>query len=211
VSLAVIIGAGPGIGAAVARRFALEGMDIGIVARTDALASTLPGARLARADVADEHALIAALDELGTPDVLVYNAGLIRPDRPGELSHAEHQRAYAINVLGAITAAAHVAPRMAAGTIVLTGGMPEPLAAYTSLSLGKAGIRAATRILAEAFPHVHVATVLVAGAVEPGGPFDPDAIAEEYLRLHTQPPAAWERDVLYAGRGVTSQAPTTGT
>jgi NADP-dependent 3-hydroxy acid dehydrogenase YdfG len=198
-ALAVIIGAGPGIGTAVARRFAAEGYDIGLVARSRATLETaraaIGGAATAVADAADEAQLKAALDALGTPEVLVYNAGLIRPDRPGELTHAQHQHAYAINVLGALTAVAHVAPHMTAGTILITGGMPEPIPSYTSLSLGKAGVRALTAILGAEYPHLHVATVLVAGDV---GPDDPDRIAEEYWRLHSQPQDGWERDAVYA-------------
>ncbi len=198
-ALAVIIGAGPGIGTAVARRFAAEGYDIGLVARSratlKAASAAIGGAATAVADAADETQLKAALDALGTPEVLIYNAGLIRPDRPGELTHAQHQQAYAINVLGAMTAAAHVAPGMIAGTILITGGMPEPIPSYTSLSLGKAGVRALTSILGAEYPHLHVATVLVAGDV---GPDDPDRIAEEYWRLHSQPRGGWERDVVYA-------------
>jgi NAD(P)-dependent dehydrogenase (short-subunit alcohol dehydrogenase family) len=52
---------------------------------------------------------------------------------------------------------------------------------------------------------VHVVTVTVAGTVAPGSAFDPDEIAAEYWRLHTQPPGAWQREVLYAGR-VTASA-----
>ena len=89
-----------------------------------------------------------------------------------------------------------------AGTILLTGGMPEPLPEATSLSLGKAGVRALTELLARDYEPegVHVATVTVGGAVAPGSAFDPDEIAEEYWRLHQQPRGAWERVVLYAGR-----------
>ncbi|MDT7661823.1 MAG: hypothetical protein QOD04_1379, partial [Pseudonocardiales bacterium] len=66
------------------------------------------------ADVTDEAALRAALDtaaaELGQPDVVVYNAALIRPDTIGELSVRAHQDAWAVNVVGAVNAAAQVAP-----------------------------------------------------------------------------------------------------
>jgi NAD(P)-dependent dehydrogenase (short-subunit alcohol dehydrogenase family) len=74
------------------------------------------------ADSADEDALRAALDaatrELGPPDVVVYNAAVIRADAPGELSVRAHQDAWAVNVLGAVTAAAHVTVTgpVAAGT-----------------------------------------------------------------------------------------------
>jgi NAD(P)-dependent dehydrogenase (short-subunit alcohol dehydrogenase family) len=161
------------------------------------------------ADVTDESALRAALDEaldrLGAPEVLVYNAALIQADAPGELSTRQHLEAWAVNVVGAITAVAHVAPRMAEagrGTILLTGGMPEPVPDVTSLSLGKAGLRALTELLARMYEPkgVHVATVTVAGAVAPGSAFDPDEIAEEYWRLHAQAAGAWQRAILYPGR-----------
>ena len=87
------------------------------------------------------------------------------------------------------------------GTVLLTGGMPEPVPEVTSLSLGKAGVRALTRILVKAYgpSGVHVATITVAGAVEPGGPFDPDEIAERYWQIHLQSEDAWDHEVLYRG------------
>jgi NADP-dependent 3-hydroxy acid dehydrogenase YdfG len=181
---AVIIGAGPGIGTAIARRFAAEGFEIGLVGRTqeslDTVGTAVGGAHTVLADAADDEQLLAALDVLGTPDVLIYNAGRIRPDRPGQLTHAEHQAAYAINVLGALTAASHVAPAMREGTILITGGPAEPVPAYTSLSLGYASVRALTALLAVEFPHVHIATVRVADRV------DAYRIADECWRLHAK-------------------------
>jgi short-subunit dehydrogenase len=214
----VIVGAGPGIATAVARRFAAAAMPVGLVARTEAsidatrqaLAGTGAAVAGATADAGQDDQLTAALDiltgQLGPPEALVYNAGLIRHDRPGELSREQHVTAYAINVLGAMAAAVHVAPAMAAaggGSILITGGMPEPDPALTSLSLGKAGVRALTALLASEYgpAGIHVATVTVGGAVAPGGPFDPDRIAEEYWRLHTQRPAAWEYEVAITGAG----------
>ena len=90
--------------------------------------------------------------------------------------------------------------------------MPEPIPEVTSLSLGKAGVRALTELLARAYEPagVHVATVTVAGAVAPGTAFDPDDIAEEYWRLHTQPAGSWEREVLYPGRPTLADAPRGG-
>ena len=154
---AIVIGAGPGIGTSVARRFAREGLAVGVLARSPgtvgaALAALAGlGAETAgvSADVTDEPALRAALDEVvdrvGVPEVLVYNAALIQSDALGELSAQQHLDAWAVNVVGAITAVAHLGPAMAQagrGTILLTGGMPEPVPDVTSLSLGKAGVRA---------------------------------------------------------------------
>ena len=214
---AIIIGAGPGIGTAVAHRFATAGMPLGLIARTGetldaaraAVAATGVTVAGATADAGQDDQLTAALDaltgRLGVPEALVYNAGLIRRDRPGELSREQHFAAYAINVLGALTAAVHLAPAMAevgGGTILITGGMPEPDPAVTSLSLGKAAARALTKLLASEYgpAGVHVATVTVGGAVAPGGPYDPDLIAGHYWRLHTQPPQAWEHEVVVGGR-----------
>jgi short-subunit dehydrogenase len=215
---AVIIGAGPGIGTSVARRFAAARIPVGLIARTAAsvdaaraaVVAAVPGVTVAgaTADAGQDDQLMAALDaltgQLGVPAALIYNAGLIQRDRPGELSRERHVAAYAINVLGAMTAAVHVAPAMAeagGGTILITGGMPEPDPEFTSLSLGKAGVRALTTLLASEYgpAGIHVATVTVSGAVVPGGPYDPDLIAGHYWRLHTQPRPAWEHDVVVAG------------
>jgi NAD(P)H-dependent FMN reductase/NAD(P)-dependent dehydrogenase (short-subunit alcohol dehydrogenase family) len=211
---AIVIGAGPGIGTSVARRIARERLTIGLIARSEA---TVDGALSAlsdfdalgvTADVTDEVALRAALDEIvdrfGVPQLLVYNAALIRTDMIGELTAGQHLDAWAVNVVGAITAVAHLAPRMAlagTGTIIITGGMPEPVPDATSLSLGKAGVRALSELLAKAYgpAGIHVATVTVTGAVAPGTAFDPDEIAEHYWRLHTQPAGAWEREVVHTG------------
>ena len=213
---AIVIGAGPGIGTSVAQRVAREGLPVAVLARSratvDAALASLAGIGSdtvgVTADVTDEHALRAALDEvvdrLGVPEVLVYNAALIQSDVLGELTAAQHLDAWAVNVVGAITAVAHLGPAMSQagrGTILLTGGMPEPVPEVTSLSLGKAGVRALAQLLARAYEPsgVHVATVTVGGAVAPGSVFDPDEIAEHYWRLHTQPLGSWEREVLYSG------------
>lgn len=213
---AVIVGAGPGIGTSVARRFGVTGMQVGLVARAqpsiDAAKATLAAAGVqatgAIADVAQKAQLTAALDELvgqlGVPEVLVYNAGVIQRDRPGELSYQQYFAAYAVNVLGALTSAAHLAPAMAAaggGTMLITGGLPEPDPTATSLSLGKADVRALAVLLAREYGprNIHVATVTVGDTVAAGGPFDPDRIAEHYWRLHAQPREAWQHEFVFSG------------
>lgn len=209
----VIVGAGPLIGRAVARRFAKEGLPVAVVARggADAVVDDVRAdggtARGYRADATDEAALRGALDAVvrdhGVPDVLVYNAAVIRADRVGELDARGLLDTLAVNVVGAAVAAAHLGPRMAArgsGSILVTGGMPDPKADYASLSLGKAGVRTLVALLAEEYgpAGVHAATVTVADAVVPGTAYDPDLIAEAYWDLHNQPRGAWKREVLFA-------------
>jgi NAD(P)-dependent dehydrogenase (short-subunit alcohol dehydrogenase family) len=208
---AIIVGVGPGIGAAVARRVAREGLAVGLIARreatVDAVLEDLGDANAfgATADVTDEDGLRRTLDEVinrfGTPELVVYNAALVRRDTIGELTARQQLDAWAVNVVGAITTVAHVAPGMVTaggGTIVMTGGMPEPDPELISLSLGKAGVRALVELLDQAYrPRgLHVATVTIAGAVAAGGPYDPDDIADQYWRLHQQPATQWEREVV---------------
>jgi NAD(P)-dependent dehydrogenase (short-subunit alcohol dehydrogenase family) len=210
----VVVGAGPGIGLSVARRFAREGLPVAVLARTgmtaeasaEALAPCGVKVVALTTDSADDTSLREALDqavaELGTPDVVVYNAAIIRADSPGELSVRAHQESWAVNVIGALNTAAHIAPKMAergGGSIIITGGMPEPKPDHVSLSLGKAGVRALVTLLDKEYgpSGVHVATVTVGGAVAPGTAYDPDDIAEQYWRLHTQPREEWEREISF--------------
>ena len=212
----MIVGVGPGLGASVVRRFAAEGLGVGLIARK---ASTL-------ADVADnlapfgvpvtthradagrpdelERALADAVREHGVPDVVVYNAAIVRADAPGDLSVAELTETWSVNVSGVLVAALAMIPAMVErghGTFLVTGGMPEPDASHFSLSLGKAGVRALASMLADHFgPHgVHVSTVTVAGEIVPHTAFDPDRIADLYWRLHVQSPDLWASEQLFAG------------
>ena len=214
---AVIIGSGVGIGRSVALRFARESMPIALVARRTATVEAV--AQSVRqlgvpvlplvADCADETALVSALDqataELGVPDVVVYNAAIIQADTAGELSAQAQLDAWAVNVVGALTAAARVAPAMAqrgSGSFIVTGGMPEPKREYVSLSLGKAGVRTLVDLLDMEYGSagVHVASVSVDGPVAPGTAFDPHDIAEHYWMLHTQPRSRWQKEVLHTDR-----------
>jgi NAD(P)-dependent dehydrogenase (short-subunit alcohol dehydrogenase family) len=202
----LVVGVGPGIGTAVARRFAREHYTVGLVARSAATVERAADALGAdattwtrTADATDEVALRAALDafvaEHGVPDVVVYNAAIIRRDEPGALSVEEHLAAWSVNVVGAITTAGVLLPRMASGTFVVTSGMPVPDPQLTSLSLGKAGVRALVDLLAAWQDRVHVASVTVGGPVAPGTAYDPDEIAEHYWDLHAEAPAQWRREV----------------
>jgi short-subunit dehydrogenase len=210
-----VVGVGPGIGLAVARRFAREGFAAGLVARrADALAGYASavqalGVRACAvgADVDDAPALRAALariaDALGPPSVLVYNASSSRRGEPTVLALDDLLADLRVCVGGALVAAQAVVAAMrerGRGTILLTGGglALRPRAAVASLSVGKAALRNLTFSLAQELGSagIHVATVTVDGYVRAGTAFDADAVAEAYWRLHVQPPEAWETEVV---------------
>jgi short-subunit dehydrogenase len=214
----VLVGMGPGVSAAVARRFAREGYAIGAVARhADKLELQLSELRTsgckavgAAADAGDIGSLRAALDrlqgELGDATVLIYNAAGVTY-QPLEAVGAERFAAdLAVSVVGAFTAAQHVLPAMrarGAGTVLLTGGgfAFEPMPAMASLGVGKAAIRnLAFSLYADLKDSgVHAATVTICGTVAPGTPFDPERIAEAYWQLHVQPAGAFERELQFRG------------
>jgi short-subunit dehydrogenase len=114
---------------------------------------------------------------------------------------------YAVNVVGAISAAQVFTPPMRearAGTFLATGGYAgvDPQPDYASLSLGKAGLRAAVPLLHKELKDdgVHAASVQVAGAIAPGTPMAPDRIAETYWALHAQPAAGWTTETVIDGQ-----------
>lgn len=212
---AVIIGVGPGIGMAVARRFGREGYEVALVARrAEALATYKAAlerdgirAHVFPADASDSKALAAAFQAIrsamGSPQVLVYNASMGRQSTASQLRGDQFLREFRVNAAAALEAAQMVIPEMRAkrrGTILFTGGglALEPHPQYASLSVGKAGIRAlALALAAELAPeNIHVAAVTVCGFVQPGTRLDPDLIAAEYWRLHVQPTGQFEREAL---------------
>jgi NADP-dependent 3-hydroxy acid dehydrogenase YdfG len=211
----VIVGMGPGISAAVARRFGREGFAVAALARradalkaqVDALAAAGIAARGYVANAADNDQLQSALAQVaadsGPPDVLVYNAAGVRYKPLAELAPAELEADLKTSIVGAWAAAQAVLPAMKArgsGTIAFTGGgfAFEPMAAMAGVGIGKAGIRSlAFSLFADLKDTgVHAGTVTVCGMVKPGTPFDPDRIADSFWQLHAQPAGAFERELM---------------
>ena len=213
---AVIVGVGPGLGAALARTFATAGHPVAMLARDKArldtlaaeLASTGPGARGYAADAADPASLRAALrsaiTDLGAPDVLVYNVGVLRPDSPTGGDDQEWANVTAINVLGARVAADAILPQLrdGRGTLLFTGGgyALHPSKKFASLSVGKAALRAYAQVLHDqlAGTGVHATSITITKEIGSGDPrFDPAAIAQAYLELHNQPKTEWQHELVY--------------
>ncbi|AMM19050.1 hypothetical protein AX769_01475 [Frondihabitans sp. PAMC 28766] len=223
---AVVIGAGPGIGASVARRLASEGFDLTLVSRDTArlgeLAVSLrasgggdggsdgPTVDVQAGDASDPAALREALeavrDRATPPSILVYNAAMLEPTSLLTVSEAKLAEGYAVDVIGAIVAAQVFLPAMqeaAQGTVIFTSGGAgiHPSPGIATVSMGKAALRSAATMLAAEVSEggVHVVSVAVSGAVEPGTLFDPDLIADLYWRLHTQPQAEWTSEEPFDG------------
>ena len=213
---ALIVGVGPGLGLALAEAFAGDGHPVALfgrdAARLDRYVSGLTAeghtARAYSVDAADPEGLAAALtraaDELGTPEVLVYNAALIRNDKPTELDAAEFAHALAVNVTGAVIAAQTVLPRLrdGRGSLLFTGGglALDPSPEYSSLSVGKAALRSYVQALQkqQQGSDVHVTTVTIGGFIGGEDPrFAAAELAATYLNLHRQPQDQWQAELLY--------------
>ena len=215
---AIIIGAGPGLGLALARTFAAAGHPVAMLARDKARlddhaaqlspAGSGPAVRGYAADAGDPASLRAALGsaiaELGAPDVLVYNTGVLRPDSPTGGDDQEWAGVTAINVLGARVAADAVLPQLrdGRGTMLFTGGgyALRPSRKFSSLSVGKAALRAYVHVLHDelAGTGVHATSITITSEIGSGDPrFDPATIAQSYLELHNQPAADWQHELVY--------------
>jgi short-subunit dehydrogenase len=213
----LLIGAGPGVGASVIRRFGREGFRSTLIARSqglEQLAAELRndglGIETVSADIADLDAYRATLDQIfgapGAPGVVVYNAAL--PD-PGEILDTSVQRlrtAYDVDVIGAVIAAQVAVPVLrsaGAGTLLVTSGgfADHPVPALATLSMGKAALRSAATLVAAGVREdgIHAATITIAGSVVRGTAFDPDNIAELFWTAHTDPSDAWQTEYRFTG------------
>lgn len=224
----IIAGAGSGVGAATARRFAAAGYDIGLLARdadrlrslADELGRDGTNVGWAAADLADAEALDAALSEMGERtgrvDVLLHNASVWRGVKASELTAAQLQADLAVGAASLLTAVQAVLPvlrRQHTGTILATGGgtADRPDVAAASLGVQKAALRNLVQVLAAelAGEGIHVATVTVRGRIADGTPFSADAISEVLAGLVAQTsedPAGWHTVVDLTRDGLTSSA-----
>jgi len=213
----LLVGAGPGLGIAVARRFADGGYRVTLVARsTDGLAdlaATLADTdtriETVSADASDPEGLRARMAEIyneeGAPGLVIYNAVMGVPDQLLTSSVEHLQTAYTVDVIGAIVVTQVAAPAMRAagsGTIIVTGGgfADHPIPALATISLGKAALRsAATMLGADLEPDgIRVATLTIAGQIVAGTAFDPANIAKRYWEVvHSDDP--WQAEFRFTG------------
>jgi NAD(P)-dependent dehydrogenase (short-subunit alcohol dehydrogenase family) len=208
---ALIVGAGPGLGAALCRRFQAEGLAVGLAARDVAKLEGLGDWRwgVDAADFASVADLFrAADDQFGVADVVVYNAGARLRGATLELDPDAVKRALEVTAFGGFLVAQQALRRMleaGAGTLLFTGASAsvKGYAGSAPFAMGKFALRGLAESLAREFhpQNIHIAHVVIDGALRnpgrsapadaPDSLLDPDAVAETYVQLVRQPRSAW--------------------
>ena len=204
-----MVAAGPGLGRAVALRFARKRYAVGLVARSadrlaplaaEVAAAGAPAVAVASGDAGEEDSLRSAVRqvvaELGPATVLVFNASAYVEGSGLSLGTADLRRALDVGVVAAMVAVQETAGPMRAaggGTVILTGSVAADRASTGATAVGVA--KAALRNLAMSLHKelagdgVRVVTVTINGVLSGPRALDLDAVAEHYWSLVTQPEA----------------------
>lgn len=219
--VALIVGAGAGLGAGLARRFAAGRMEVAIASRDAGRARALAadvGAHGYACDATDEASVeqlfAQVAGELGEPSLVVYNASGFLRKSILEIETEEFVRQWNATCLGGFLVGREAARRMVKageGTLIFTGATAcyKGSANFAGFAVGKFGLRALAQSMARELgpKKVHVAIVNIDGEIN--GPahaheipekgidalLDPDAIAETYWSIHTQHHTAWTHEV----------------
>ncbi|HUA35416.1 MAG TPA: SDR family NAD(P)-dependent oxidoreductase [Candidatus Binataceae bacterium] len=221
--VAVITGVGPGLGAALARRFASEYAIAILARRAEYLHSLAEEIRRTGATVLELPADIGKRDqveaafkkiraELGAPDVLLYNAGGGAWGTIAEVTPEQFEESWRTNAFGAFVCARECAPDMVGngrGVMLFTGATAGVKAGPKSISFGpgKFAMRGLAQSLARDLgpKGIHVAWINVDGAIDiptrkipglkPEDMLEPAAIAETYWHLAHQHRSAWTMEL----------------
>ena len=220
--VAVVAGAGPGNGAALARRFARAGYRVALLARDKAhmlaLAAEIHDAVPIACDVGDSDSVQTAFTQIGTElgpvETLLYNAGSGVFADVEEISAAQFEAAWRVNAYGALLCAKRVIPLMKskrAGNIIFIGATASRRGGIKTAAFAPA--KAAQRSLAESmarklWPYgIHVALIIIDGVVDlpttraamPNKPddafVDSAGVAETAFQLTQQSRRAWSFEV----------------
>src|SRR5215218_1171323 len=210
----VVVGAGPGVSGSVARLFAGQGYDVGLVGvQEPALAElreAIPDADVHTvvADLTDSEAATLAIRNLGDHfrriDVLHFNPSAFREKDPLELSVAELLQDVALGVGALLTTVQAARPYLSAGgRVTVTGSMAadEPWHRAASLGVQKAGVRNLVHSLDATLQPagIRAVSVTVRGTLAKEGPFTPDRVAEAIHAAARQDEATWQPEVPYSG------------
>ena len=217
---ALIVGAGAGLSAALARRAARDGMELVLAARDTGKLGTLAaetGATTVACDASraeEVDRLFAAVDAGGERlDLVIYNASGRARGPVVELDPAAVEQAIRVTAFGGFLVAQAAAQRMVKqgnGTILFTGASAsvKGYARSSSFAMGKFALRGLAQSLARELQpqNIHVGHIVIDGGIgRPGDPrgegrgpdalLDPEAIAESYFHLHRQQRSAWAWEI----------------
>ncbi len=216
---ALIVGAGAGLSAALARALAEEGIKVALAARTpgdlEGLAKEI-GAVTLSCDASkrgDVEKLFSELDgSFGAPEIVIYNASYRTRGPVAELDPAEVEKTLMVSAYGGFLVAQQAARRMLPkkhGCIVFTGASAsvKGYAQSAPFAMGKFALRGLAQSMArELHPQgIHVAHIVIDGGIrserrpEPAGKtaslLNPGSIAASYLHVIHQPHSAWSWEV----------------
>jgi len=216
---ALIVGAGSGLSASLARVLAKEGVKVALAARSigdlDALVRETGGGAFAcdASNTADVEKLFVELDaSFGAPEIVIYNASYRTRGPLIDLDLAEVEKSIMVSAFGGFLVAQQAVRRMLPkkrGTILFTGASAsvKGYAQSASFAMGKFALRGLAQSLArELSPQgIHVAHIVIDGGIKsarraepddkPASLLDPDAIAASYLHVIHQPHSAWSQEV----------------
>lgn len=212
----VVVGAGPGVGASVARRFGRDGYDVALVARSAARLAELDaqlragGVTTERAsvDIADADALTTAVrdfgEHFGRIDVLHFNPSVFRQRDPLHLTLDELLDDVRVGVGGLLVAVQAARPFMSQGGRIIatgSGAADSPWHEACSLGVQKAGLRnlvlSLDRTLAP--DGIRATSVTVQGVLAPDTPFSAERVAEALYAAACTPDEQWRSEVAYDG------------
>jgi NAD(P)-dependent dehydrogenase (short-subunit alcohol dehydrogenase family) len=212
----LIVGAGSGISASLARALSTQGLRVGLAARDIKKLTALAGEAKAQTfavDASDPAAVVRMFEDadthLGEIDIVVYNASTRVRGPITELDPEDVRQALEVSAFGAFLVIQQAARRMAPrghGAILLTGASAsvKGFANSAAFAMGKFALRGLAQSTArELGPKgIHVAHFVIDGGVRSAARpdtgdrmLDPDAIAQTYVDVLRQPRSAWSLEV----------------
>ena len=211
----LVVGAGPRLGGAVARRFARDGYDVALLGRELATVAALgeelqaegTTAGWAAADIADDAVLQAAIARFGSHtgslDVLVHNVSVWREISTLELTSTQVLADVHAGAASLLTMARAAVPFMPSGATILATGSAaadSPSPGAPTLGVQKAALRALVQAMSRDYAArgIHCATVTINGVLGTAG-FEPARIADLYAAIAAEPRESWRTVVPFPG------------